>query len=116
MNENLAVAILFVSICSAVVVLIINILNYRIKLKMIKSGRIDENSVKILRDQSDYFKYDTFKWGIILLFAGLGLILIANLSYPDNSPLPFGIETVFVAVGCLIYYFFVQSKLPKIKQ
>ena len=99
----------------AVVVVIISILNHRIKMKMIKEGHVDENSIKILSQQSNGFKLDTLKWGIILLFGGIGLIILEYIPYrydfhgSNGSPLPFGIEIVCLAVGFLVYYFIARN-------
>jgi hypothetical protein len=97
----------------AVVVVIMAILNHRIKMRMIKDGHVDENSIKILSQENAGFKLDTLKWGIILLFGGIGLIILEQVKRGDfdyyNSPLPFGIETVCVAVGFLVYYFIARN-------
>jgi hypothetical protein len=104
----------------AVVVVIISILNHRIKMKMIKEGHVDENSIKILSQQSNGFKLDTLKWGIILLFGGVGLIILEYIPYgydfrpgSHGSPLPFGIEIVCLALGFLVYYFIARSMSKK---
>src|ERR1700730_13422041 len=93
-----------------IVIVIISILNHRIKMRMIKDGHVDDNSIKILSQQNNGFKLDTLKWGIILLFGGIGLIILEYVPYNYNSPLPFGIETVCLAVGFLVYYFIASRK------
>jgi len=101
-------------IALAIVVVIISILNHRVKTLMIKQGHIDENSIKILSDQSG-FKLDTLKWGIILLFGGMGLIILEYMPHRYdqydycNTTLPFGIETVCLAFGFLVYYFIARG-------
>jgi len=99
----------------AVVVVIISILNHRVKMRMIKDGHVDENSIKILSQQNSGLKLDTLKWGIILLFGGLGLIVLEYVPYgydyhgSHGSPLPFGIEAVSLAIGFLVYYFIARN-------
>jgi hypothetical protein len=99
----------------AIVVIIISILNHRIKMRMIKDGHVDENSIKILSQENNSFKLDTLKWGIILLFGGIGLIILEYIPYgydfrdSHGSPLPFGIETVSLALGFLVYHFIARS-------
>ena len=97
----------------AIVVIIIAILNHRIKMRMIKEGHVDENSIKILSQENAGFKLDTLKWGIILLFGGIGLIILEIVQRGGfdyyNSPLPFGIETVCLALGFLVYYFIARN-------
>src|SRR5580700_8490024 len=98
-----------------IVIVIISILNHRIKMRMIKDGHIDENSIKILSQQSNGFKLDTLKWGIILLFGGIGLIILEFIPYGyrnhgcNGSPFPFGIEIVCLAAGFLAYYFIARN-------
>jgi hypothetical protein len=106
----------------AIVVIIIAILNHRIKMRMIKDGHVDENSIKILSQENSGFKLDTLKWGIILLFGGIGLIILDYLPHNDvldsrynyrDSPLPFGIEIVCLALGFLVYYFIARNMTKK---
>src|ERR1700733_5901947 len=99
-----------------IVIVIISILNHRIKMRMIKDGHVDENSIKILSQENAGFKLDTLKWGIILLFGGIGLIILEYIPYgydfhpgSHGSPLPFGIEIVSLAVGFLVYYFIAKN-------
>ncbi len=110
MDGNLGVTIVFTAITIGVVVIILAILNNRLKSKMINAGFVDESSVKILSSSFNNFKFDTLKWGLILLFGGAGLILLNYIPYPDRSPLPFGIEAVCLALGFLVYYFIVRSE------
>ena len=103
-------------IVTAVVIVIISILNHRIKMKMIKEGHVDENSIKILSQENAGLKLDTLKWGIILLFGGIGLIILQYIPWGfdyhggHGSPLPFGIEIVCIALGFLTYYFIAKSQ------
>jgi hypothetical protein len=101
----------------AVVIVILAILNHRVKMRMIQGGHVDENSIKILSQQNG-FKLDTLKWGIILLFGGIGLIVLEFIPHSydfdrhndyHGSPLPFGIEVVSLALGFLVYYFIAKS-------
>jgi hypothetical protein len=102
----------------AIVVVIMAILNHRIKMRMIKDGHVDENSIKILSQQNNGFQLDTLKWGIILLFGGIGLIILEVVARGGfdyyNSPLPFGIETVCLAIGFLVYYFIAKAQNKKV--
>jgi hypothetical protein len=97
-----------------IVIVIISILNHRIKMRMIKDGHIDENSIKILSQQTNGFKLDSLKWGIILLFGGIGLIVLEYIPLQQfdycNSTLPFGVETVCLAFGFLAYYFVARAQ------
>src|SRR5690606_36373941 len=95
-----------------ITIIIISLSNNRLKRKMIELGHVDENSIKLLNStQSWKFKFNALKWGLILFFAGMGLVVIALLPHylQFNSPLPFGLELMFIALGFLIYFFLVKN-------
>lgn len=96
-------------ICVAVV--IISLSNNRLKKKMIELGHVDENSIKLL-SQSLKFRFNNLKWGLILFFGGLGLVIISLL--PDNlqhdSAFPFGLEIIMISIGFLTYFMVVKNK------
>lgn len=96
-------------ICIAVV--IISISNNRLKKKMIELGHVDENAIKLL-GQSLKYKFNSLKWGLILFFGGLGLVIISllpnHLQY--DSALPFGVEIIMISLGFLAYYFLVRNR------
>jgi len=53
------------------------------------------------------------KWGLVILFGGLGLVLLEFIPHNVNSPFPYGFVTTFIAVGFLIYYFLVRKEFSK---
>lgn len=53
------------------------------------------------------------KWGIIISLGGFGLILIHFLGLNSETPLPYGIESVFIASGFLLYFFIEKSSNMK---
>src|SRR5688572_9657151 len=67
----------------------------------------------ILKKNTDENKYSTLKWGLIILFAGLSLILMEYIHYDSRSPLPYGLFAVFVSLGFLIYYFIVKKEFNR---
>jgi hypothetical protein len=109
-SGDIAAAIIMPSILIATIIIIMVILNHRIKIKMINAGHVDENSVKLLNTSFNNLKFDALKWGLVLLFGGLGLVLLNYLPYNDNSPFPFGVEAVCLAIGFLVYYFITRSE------
>jgi len=104
MDQNLAVAIMFVAIIVAVTRLGISIMDYRIKSRIIKSGLLDENAIKTFNKLVTNFSINSLKWGIILFFGGMGLIILEYVSYKPTSTLPYGIESVMIAFGFLSYF------------
>jgi uncharacterized protein DUF6249 len=89
----------------ALTILIIALLNHRIKIRMIRLGFVDENAVKALNKLNYDLKIDTLKWGLILLFGGAGLIVLNYIQLQPDTTMPYGIETLFLAAGFLAYYF-----------
>lgn len=86
------------------------ILKYRLRSRIVSSGLTDEKLIKGLFASKVDNRYSTLKWGLILLFAGVGLILLEYIPYEYDSPLPYGIEGTFIALGFLVYYFLVNGK------
>ena len=104
MDQNLAFALMFITVIIALTVMLIALLNFQIKRRMIKSGIVDAEAVKALSKLQYDFKVDTLKWGLLLLSGGIGLVLISLLPLNANSPLPYGIELICLAAGFLAYY------------
>ncbi|MBL0741783.1 DUF6249 domain-containing protein [Chryseolinea lacunae] len=89
------------------------ITDYILKKKMIEKGFVNEDTQAIFKRHAEEAenKYSPLKWGIIILFAGLALIILEYVPYERDSPLPYGIFAVSVSVGFLIYYALVRRSL-----
>ncbi|WDF56219.1 DUF6249 domain-containing protein [Mucilaginibacter sp. KACC 22063] len=111
MEQNFAVAIMFTVIVVAITTLIVAVLNYRIKTRMIKSGLIDESTAKAFSNSFTNFQFDTLKWGIILFFGAVGLILLNYIPYKSDSTLPYGIEMAFLSAGFITYYYISKKEM-----
>ena len=105
MDQNLAVALMFTASVIAVTIIIIALLNHRLKSRMVKLGVMEESAIKELSKMNYAFKLDPLKWGLLLLFAGLGLILLYYIPYRPDSLLPYGVEAVFLSFGFISYYY-----------
>lgn len=91
---------------------IITITNYFLKRRLIQSGNLDAESQKLLSKSFINMKFDDLKWGLVILFGGIGLVIIEFLPerHMDNSTLAIGIELIFIAIGFLTYFFYVKDK------
>ncbi len=91
---------------------IVTITNYFLKRRLIQSGNLDAESQKILSKSFVNMKFDDLKWGLVILFGGVGLVIIEFLPkrHMDNSTLAIGIELIFIAIGFLTYFFYVKDK------
>lgn len=72
------------------------------------------NEVTIQAMRLEGNRQSALKWGMVVLFGGLGLILLSFVPYDYNSPLPFGIEAVMISSGFLVYYF-IEKKQKEVK-
>ncbi|MEM6842218.1 MAG: DUF6249 domain-containing protein [Bacteroidota bacterium] len=102
-NEFVMIPIVVGIIFFSVVSIIRTITDYQLRRKMIQMGHVDPNSIAILKKQRSS-RMESLKWGLIILFIGIGFMIISLPSININSPLPFGIMAVCVATGFLTYF------------
>lgn len=87
--------------------------------KLIKGGHIEQPGIlerpKPVNDEVD--KYPSLKWGLVALMTGLGFVVMELLRLFDkdwfdgrDAVLPIGILLIFVSLGFLIYFFFMNGK------
>ena len=87
--------------------------DYILKKKMIEKGYVNEDTQAIFKKNTDENRFSSLKWGLIILFAGLSLVIMDFIDYDSRSPLPYGLFAVFVSLGFLIYYFIVKKELNR---
>ena len=111
MDKHIVVLFLMgiVAITVVVAFVVIAFYNYRLKNRIIDSGPLDAQATEFLKNVSRS-KTESLKWGCIIFSGGLGLVLINYIPYADGSPLPFGIEAMFIAAGFLAYYFIIRRQ------
>ncbi len=82
---------------------------YILKKKMVDKGYVNEESQHIFRkEEAADNKYSALKWGLIVFFAGISLVLMEYIPVGGDSPLPYGLFAISVSLGFLIYYFLVK--------
>ena len=84
--------------------------DYILKKKMIDKGYVNEDTQSIFKQHTSENKYAALKWGLIIFFAGLSLILMEYIPTGHESPLPYGMFAVSVSLGFLIYYYIVKKE------
>lgn len=86
--------------------------SFKLRNKILNAGKLElePNQIKALFEDIELSKTTPLKWGLILFFGGLGLIVINYLSVDINSTLPWGIEIVALSLGYLIYYVLTKAK------
>lgn len=83
--------------------------DYQLRRKLIQLGHVDRQAVSILQKPQDN-RLSALKWGLIIFFGGIGLIIISLFNVDGDSPLSFGIEAVCIAIGFLLYYMISQRR------
>lgn len=103
--QNIDDVITTIVVFAAFTIVVIAILNFILKLRILNLGYKDEAYIKLIFKKTEY-KESALKWAMLLFFGGLGLIVINFIPNPTSyqSSLPYGIEAVFLAAGFLVYY------------
>lgn len=89
------------------------ITNYRLKKRMIEAGILNEEAIEILKDHSKENYYSSLKWGLILFFVGVGLIIINQIDFYYDSTAAYGIVITAASLGFLIYFMFMKKEISK---
>jgi len=85
--------------------------DYILKKKMIEKGFVNDDTQAIFKQHSADGKYSSLKWGLIIFFAGLSLVIMEFIPTERDSPLPYGLFALSVSLGFLIYYFLLKKEL-----
>jgi hypothetical protein len=126
MNEVLMTAVVFFAIFQ----ILKNFNDFLLKRKIIGSGHIenagilDQKVASANVENQEANKYPSLKWGLVAFFAGLGFIIIDQMTpnsgnedmyrnFMQNSMLPFGIELVSISMGFIIYFLIVNFTKKK---
>ncbi|NOR76619.1 MAG: hypothetical protein GQ525_15865 [Draconibacterium sp.] len=115
MEEMLITAVVFFAMYHIVKL----ISDHLLRRKLIKAEQYERVGIleapKPTNDEVN--KYPSLKWGLVAFMSGLGFIVIDllklfNKDWIDgrNAVLPIGILFVFVALGFLIYFFYMNGK------
>jgi hypothetical protein len=85
--------------------------DYILKKKMIDKGFVNDDTQAIFKQHAaeNENKYASLKWGLIIFFGGLALIIMEYIPSGPESPLPYGLFAVSVSAGFLLYYFLVKK-------
>src|SRR5882672_3550424 len=84
--------------------------DYILKKKMIDKGFVNDDTQAIFKQHAADNKYASLKWGLIVFFGGLALIIMEYVPVSPESPLPYGLFAVFVSMGFLLYYYLVRKE------
>ncbi|MFT4736774.1 MAG: hypothetical protein ACI8QD_001953 [Cyclobacteriaceae bacterium] len=106
--ENLIPIFAIVGVFGGGVLFVKILTDFFLKRKIVEKGLATEEINSILRKGVEDNKYSGLKWGLILLSAGIGLVIINYVPYDSDTPFPYGILSICVAIGFLTYYMLVK--------
>jgi len=120
MNEGIAIISVIGIIAYSIITLVKLISDFKLKKRLIDKAEVNvnfsnalEESMKTISSNYERNRYPTLKWGLVFLFAGVGLITLEYLQYEFKSPLPFGIILASTSLGFLIYYLVMRQEMKK---
>lgn len=87
--------------------------DYILKKRMIEKGFVNEDTQAIFKQHTNDGRFSSLKWGLIIFFAGLSLIIMEFIPTGPESPLPYGLFTLSVSLGFLIYYYLLKKETNK---
>ena len=87
--------------------------DYILKKRMIEKGFVNDDTQAIFKQHTSDNRYSSLKWGLIIFFAGLALVMMEFIPTGPESPLPYGLFALSVSLGFLIYYFIIKKELYK---
>ena len=105
-GHEVLMALAIIGIPTTAIGLIINlVLSYKLKNKMIEKGFVQEENQAVFKASMSLNHFTPLKWGLVIFFGGLGMVLLEFIPYRYDSPFPFGFVAMFVALVFLIYFF-----------
>lgn len=115
MEEVLVTAVVFIGIFQLIKVFT----DFLLKRRIIKAGHVDKAGILDAVKDKEENSYPTLKWGLVTLFAGLGILVIALIGKGENSDwvfgshsyLPVGIELIAISLGFLVYFIISKNKI-----
>jgi len=101
--------IAIISVFGSTILFVTTLTNYSLKRKLIDKNMVNEDTAKIFKKETG--KQSALKWGLIVLFGGIGLIIIDALRLDGDEAMPYGIEAVCIAIGFLSYYAIARKEM-----
>ena len=94
-----------VVVFSAIILVITNFFDYRVRRLLIKEGHVDKNVKNILSASPPRFpKFDSLKWGMVISAIGLALVLIQIFPQTFRRDGGLGLVLLFAGLALLLNY------------
>ena len=107
--HDLIPIVAIVSVFGSVILFVTTLTNYSLKKKLIDKDMVNNETTNLFSKKDS--KQNALKWGLIVLFGGLGLIIIDAMGLDNDDAMPYGIEAVCIAIGFLTYYAMVKKEV-----
>ena len=108
--KSIAPFVVMIALLISVTIITTAILQFKLKKRVTQAIPLNETIVRMLF-KTDGWQLAILKWCLLLFFGGLGLIVLGFIPYSaETSPLPYGVESVFLSMGFGIYYWMVRKQ------
>ncbi|MEP0984257.1 DUF6249 domain-containing protein [Ekhidna sp.] len=107
--ENLIPIVAIISVFGSVILFVSILTNYSLKRKLIDKDMVNPETASLFKKDNN--RQGALKWGILILFGGLGLIIIDSMGLDGDDAMPYGVEAVCIAIGFLIYYAIMKKEM-----
>lgn len=107
--DELIPIVAIISVFGSVILFVTILTNYSLKKKLIDKDMVNNETANLFSKKDS--RQNALKWGLIILFGGLGLIIIDSMNLDNDEAMPYGIEAVCISVGFLIYYAMMKKEL-----
>ena len=107
--NDLVPIIAIISVFGSVILFVTTLTNYSLKKKLIDKDMVNTETANLFSKKDN--KQSALKWGLIVLFGGLGLIVIDAMGLDSDDAMPYGIEAVSISIGFLIYHAMMKKEM-----
>jgi len=107
--EDLIPIIAIISVFGSTILFVTVLTNYSLKKKLIDKNMVNEDTANLFKKETG--KQSALKWGLIVLFGGIGLIIIDAMGLDGDEAMPYGIEAVCISLGFLTYYAIARKEM-----
>jgi hypothetical protein len=108
MNDLIPI-IAIISVFGSVILFVNTLTSYALKRKLIDKDMVNADTANLFKKHDS--RQSALKWGLIVLFGGLGLIVIDSMGLDGDEAMPYGIEAVSISIGFLLYYGIIRKEI-----
>ncbi len=91
-------------------------LDYFTRKKMIEKGLVGEEAAKMFKTSSEAYLPSSLKWGLVLTFVGVVIVILQILPTYVSGEVYFGVMLIAAGGAMLIYYGLASAKAKEQKK